>query len=719
MGRPAPGAPLLLLAAALLLAGPRAGAPRPRVTANFACRVRADGALPRPRCHQKEQDGAALSPPALALSTARLCQASHDCQPCVRVRLALHTAGLGSVCGLQLDFLELGSNRASWLQVWRRHPEAAGSLWQVQFDCFPVESGRRVLVSLGTVPDRGLSLNQSHLVPAEPAGPEFSYACHPEARAIEVSVPEGPDLTVRLCHQLALECEELSTPFPRQVLVSGGHSVVLPYEFLLPCLCIEASYLHRDSLRTKLCPLPGPAGSLDGSELWASMQFHDYSASSEATMVMVLSARCPLHPTATLCWKESDTGACHSIPNSTAMESNQAYTVEKVDVHPLLCFKFSYGNSSHVECPHWPDAAWNVSLSVRFLQLLLHVTSTVPASFSAALCRWQGSRCEPEVPVYTVTSPESSGPRELTLLLPVQILGGCVLVWRSDVPFARKQLLCPDVARKRFGLLTLGLALALGLLGTVLLLNYRSLRKLATAPRGRRPVLLVYSPDSEEHKILVCALADVLRSALGCDVRLDLWEAGSVGRLGVMPWLHVQRELVAREQGIVLLLWSRGSARLYRLWRGAAAGSSGSPDPHDLFGAAMSCLQSELQVAAGAGPLGGWALAYFGELCSRRDVPPALCPLPCYRLPRELAGLARLLQGSTRPPACPWPRPPLHKLLASEKRKGLQGRVELCRLLQQPKGAPLARLPAPPVGSVGPSPCAPPARPTLQRPCCT
>ncbi|XP_008171593.2 interleukin-17 receptor E [Chrysemys picta bellii] len=715
MGRPAPCA--LLLAAVLLLAGPRAGAPRPRVTANFACRVRADSALPRPRCRQREQDGAGLSPPALALSTARLCQASRDCQPCVRVRLALHTAGLGSVCGLQLDFLVLGSNRASWLKVWRKQPEAAGSLWQVQFDCFPVESGRRVLVSLGTVPDRGLSLNRSHLVAAEPAGPKFSYAWRPEARAIEVSVPEGPALAVRLCHQLALECEELSTPFPRQALVSGGHSIVLPYEFLVPCLCIEASYQHRDSLRTKLCPFQ-PQPEAYGSELWASMQFHDYSASSEANMVMVLSARCPLHPTATLCWKESDTGACHSVPNSTAMESNQAYTVEKVDVHPLLCFKFSYGNSSHVECPHRPDTAWNVSVSIRFLQLLLRVTSTVPASFSAALCRQQGSRCEPEAPVYTVTSPESFGPRELTLPLPLQIVGGCVLVWRSDVHFARKQLLCADVARKRFGLLALGLGLALGLLGTVLLLNCRSLRKLTTAPRGRRPVLLVYSPDSEEHKVLVCTLADVLCSALGCDVRLDLWEAGSVGRLGALPWLYVQRELVAREQGTVLILWSQGSARLYQLWRGAAAGSSGSPDPHDLFGAAMSCLQSELQVGGGAGRLGDWALAYFGELCSRRDVPPALCLLPCYHLPRELPGLACLLQGSARPPA--WLRPStlLHGLLMSEKRKSLQGRVELCRL-QQPEGAPLARLAAHQVGSVGPSPRAPPARPTSQRPSCT
>uniref|UniRef100_A0A674K7Y4 SEFIR domain-containing protein n=1 Tax=Terrapene triunguis TaxID=2587831 RepID=A0A674K7Y4_9SAUR len=202
------------------------------------------------------------------------------------------------------------------------------------------------------------------------------------------------------------------------------------------------------------------------------------------------------------------------------------------------------------------------------------------------------------------------------------------------------------------------------------------------SPRGRRPVLLIYSPDSEEHKVLVCTLADVLCSALGCDVRLDLWEAGSVGRLGALPWLYVQRELVAREQGTVLLLWSQGSARLYQLWLGAAAGSSGSPDPHDLFGAAMSCLQSELQVGGGAGQLGDWALAYFGELCSRRDVPPALCLLPCYRLPRELPGLAHLLQGSARPPA--WLRPStlLHRLLMSEKRKVCQGQwgLDTCPL---------------------------------------
>uniref|UniRef100_A0A8C5T9X7 Uncharacterized protein n=1 Tax=Malurus cyaneus samueli TaxID=2593467 RepID=A0A8C5T9X7_9PASS len=140
--------------------------------------------------------------------------------------------------------------------------------------------------------------------------------------------------------------------------------------------------------------------------------------------------------------------------------------------------------------------AWNVSVSVWGLQLRLHLTSRIPAAFSAALCQRRAGQCEPEAPLYTVTQPEGSAPGELALLLPVQVLGSCVLVWRSDVHFARKQLLCPDgergswgglkgqwewantlltapfpVSHRHFGLL--GLVLALGLVVTVLLLNCR------------------------------------------------------------------------------------------------------------------------------------------------------------------------------------------------------------------------------------------------------
>uniref|UniRef100_A0A8B9QI78 SEFIR domain-containing protein n=1 Tax=Apteryx owenii TaxID=8824 RepID=A0A8B9QI78_APTOW len=256
------------------------------------------------------------------------------------------------------------------------------------------------------------------------------------------------------------------------------------------------------------------------------------------------------------------------------------------------------------------------------------------------------------------------------------------------------------VSRRHFGLL--GLALALGLVVAVLLLSCCSTwrppagegcggtpgrggpgaggvwqrRPRAGCQRcplspagaaGRGPVLLVYSPDSEEHLGLVCALAELLRAGLGCDVRLDLWEAGGVGRLGGLPWLYAQRERVGRERGTVLLLWSRGSARL---WRGAGA----PEDTHGVFGAAMACLHGELGAAGGAGRPGGWVLAYFSRLCSPRDVPRPLRPLPTYRLPRELPRLLGALRGA---PRAPWrlrgrARHLLHRLLEAEGSKGAE-----------------------------------------------
>ncbi|NXX72708.1 I17RE protein, partial [Spizella passerina] len=128
----------------------------------------------------------------------------------------------------------------------------------------------------------------------------------------------------RLCHQLALECEELPRPFHQQVLVPGGHHISLPYEFLVPCLCIEASYSHHDSPRSKHCPFRDRPDAY-GPELWSSVHFHDFSTSSKDQMAMLLSASCPLHPRATLCWREAadEAAPCHDIPNSTASEDEQ------------------------------------------------------------------------------------------------------------------------------------------------------------------------------------------------------------------------------------------------------------------------------------------------------------------------------------------------------------------------------------------------------------
>lgn len=55
------------------------------------------------------------------------------------------------------------------------------------------------------------------------------------------------------------------------------------------------------------------------------------------------------------------------------------------------------------------ETAWNVSVSVWGLQLRLHLTSRIPAAFSAALCQRQGGQCEPEAPLYTVTQVSGAG----------------------------------------------------------------------------------------------------------------------------------------------------------------------------------------------------------------------------------------------------------------------------------------------------------------------
>ncbi|XP_062978227.1 interleukin-17 receptor E isoform X2 [Elgaria multicarinata webbii] len=594
----------------------------------------------------------------------------------------------------------------------QRQQADPGALWQMQFDCFLAESGQEVLVSLETIPNGVLSLNQTLLVANKQSGPEFQHTWVPAARAIKVSVPEGPDITVRLCHQLALECEELRPPFHQQISVSKHRPAVLPYELLLPCLCIEASYEQLDGLRKKVCPFQDQPEAY-GPDLWSSTQFHDYSISDKAEMAMSLNGRCSLHPNVSLCWKESAApgATCQDIPNSTVI-SDQEYVLKEVDVHPQLCFKFSYRNSSHVECPHHTDPAWKVSLSVTFLQLHLKIHSRIPASFSSALCRQQSpTQCELEPPVYTITHPEGSALGELDLILPWRALSSCVLVWRSDVRFAGKQLLCPDVSHRHWGLLAFGVAVGLGLLVAVVLLIRWCLHRLRRDIPSRhrsRPILLIYSPDSEEHKQLVCAFAALLHSALGCPVLLDLWELGHVGQLGILPWLYAQREHIGREQGQVLLLWSAGSARAYGLWRGKASGSgSKAPEPHDLFGAAMACLQGEVQCASGTAQPRDWVIAYFSKLCGRRDIPRALRFLPRYRLPQELPGLVRVLQGpSSSAPS--W----LHasakamvcRLLKAEKKKGPRSR------LYQPWRTTPERL----AGSLVPL-----AHPKLRRPSCT
>ncbi|XP_031810725.1 interleukin-17 receptor E isoform X1 [Sarcophilus harrisii] len=603
------------------------------------------------------------------------------------IQLALNIPGFPKH---QLHFLVRKFHKSHKLQLCVRLRMLTTAQWKWLCDCCRARQGHHVAVSFPAVPSSGLRLKRTQLSLPEVAdgtpqlpgsqghrGPAFSFTLLPGERAVQVTAPPGPDISVRLCHQWVLECEELSSPFHRQETLSGGHTVQLPYEFLLPCLCIEAAYLHQDSMRKKQCPLKDQP-EVYSMDFWRSVHFTDYSYQDQ--MAMTLTLRCPVKPEATLCQKQSWHSPCEDLPNATVSESEGWYVVEKVDLHPHLCFKFSLGNSSHVKCPQRNASSWNVSMDIQYRQLILRFSSRTPAAFSAAWCLPGKEHHDPQLPVYSVSQPQGSSPVKSDLLIPLQSLGDCVLVWRSDVQYARKHLLCPDVSHRHLGLLALGLLMGISLLVTILVLNCRGLRRLLTGPRRPRPVLLLYAADSEAHRRLVGALAELLRVALGGggEVILDLWEGERVARLGPLPWLCAAQARVAQERGAVLLLWSRTSSQLYRRWR---AGAAGDRDTQDLFRAALSCcLQPGPRSASGARPL---LLAFFSKLCAAEDIPRPLRAAPRFRLLGELPRLLRALgaednRGGPRGLGL-GPRSPGR----GDWRCYLRKRLQLCQRLEQ------------------------------------
>ncbi|XP_034854272.1 interleukin-17 receptor E isoform X5 [Mirounga leonina] len=606
-----------------------------------------------------------------------------------------------------------------YLPRWSTHCLLASHMRKLLSSCCLSHKGHHIAVSSPDISHKGLrskrtqpsDLKALEVLPRPSSqrheGPEFSFDLLPEARAIQVTIPPGPEVSVRLCHQWVLECEELSSPFDSQKIVSGGHAVELPYEFLLPCLCIEASYLQEDTVRHKKCPFRNWPEAY-GSDFWKSVHFTDYSQHSQ--MVMALTLRCPLKLEASLCQRQGWHTICEDLPNATAQESEGWYVLEGVDLHPQLCFKFSFGNSSHVECPHrtgeplsdpgWdplpplnpyptvtkPDwspvlislattaqllsppanrmspmmpfptlaaPSWNVSMDTQAQQLVLHFSSRIHATFSAAWSQPSLGQDSLVHPVYSISQTQGSSPVTLDLIIPFLKPGSCVLVWRSDVQFSWKHLLCPDVSHRHLGLLILALLALATLLGIVLVFTRR---RPLSGPGRARPVLLLHVADSEAQRRLVGALAELLRAALGGgrDVIVDLWEGTRVARVGPLPWLWAARARVARERGTVLLLWSS-----------AGPSPARARDPHS----------APLRALLRAAPRPLLLLAYFSRLCAKGDIPPPLRALPRYRLLRDLPRLLRALDA--RPSAEATSRGRLGD------RPCLRGRLELCHRLER------------------------------------
>ncbi|KAM8930794.1 interleukin-17 receptor E [Pelodytes ibericus] len=626
-----------------------------------------------------------LPPNALTLTAIESCDLMmSSCETCLRLRVSLNAPGYTKIRGLVVQILEANSNYS--MKITKKQKTNRWKLWMIQIDCCSVALGQTISASLFTLPRYILGINKTYFIRDPEAKPEFDFKHSSERGEIEVFVSQGPEANARLCYQNSF-CNSLNrNENELEYKVAVSRNLTLKYDYLLPCLCLEVFYDGPNSLRNQICPFYEHDAAYN-QDFWNISVLETYDHSS---MLMGFNKKCNLQPDVSVCRKRES--GCISVPDAvvkmeeyvTEEDCILEYKLDSADRDPHLCFKFNVSNKIYVKCPGVEDRIWDVTMEMQLFDTLLTVFLRAPSAYSAVICKPNNvtKQCDPESPVYAfMTENKSFG--KVTLSIPKPGMGSCVQVWRSDVHFSHKYLLCPDFLNKHLGLLVLGTALLALTLVLFLLLMYKRIWKIFTAPLWQRTILLVYSPDSPEYKNLMCAFADFLQSILGCEVILDLWDMTTISQIGMLPWFYQKRELVSERKGNVILVWTKRSMCMYEQWKNRNLTSLGWKDPANLFGAAMSCLHKDLKVKDEEETLKNYTMVYFEGLCDKQDIPTELKKLSRFCLFKDFYQLVSNLQDTPcLPPHClikAVAKYFMRKLISSERSMGLKRPLELCR----------------------------------------
>lgn len=616
-------------------------------------------------------------PESLTISTVSL-REGKSCKPCIRINISLNATGLHQLRGFVVQGLELSENAFHSFRILKKKNAKIKDLWEVEYDCWTVTPGQYISVTLFSKPNYSFPVNEVYYISSQDAKPDFQYQHIAEEKKFEISVPKGPDVNVRLCHQADV-CKELDNSSMQ--LINSSQNAFLSYENLLPCLCIEAFYTYWDSKREKKCPFEEHPELYIKELLQVSVQeIHHHSD----TMTVKFDSPCPLVPTVTFCRKQN--GRCITENKTFVQKHGTEYYLKSVDRDHHLCFEFSLLNHTHIKCPDRRDRLWKVDVKTLLSYVLLTISSEIPASFSAAVCHQnqQTGDCNPQSLIYNDSTQHELGSQNLQLSLPRPGIGDCIKVWRSDVHFSHPYLICSfDFSHKRLGLLALVTSLVIFTLIFIIYISCHKIWKIFTASFWRRTILLVYSPDSAEYKTLICAFADFLHSILGCEVILDLWDMNTVSQIGMVPWFYQKRELVSQRKGKVMIIWTRQSKTMYDQWKNCQVNSIGWKDSTNLFGAAMSCLEKDFEVQQKHKSLEHYTMVYFEGLCDKKDIPKCFRKISRYRLFKDLYRLVSHLQDTTclSSPCLikSVAKYLMKKLISSEKRQGLQHHIETCK----------------------------------------
>lgn len=611
------------------------------------------------------------------------------------------------------------------------HSNTTCHLVELVHNCGSTKAGKEISVIYQTT---SRSCNDSYTVKAPV--PKFTLTVNLSTKSFNVTVETGEKVNALWCYRSSANCMSENGVTPVAIDPSQSPSALLNFTYLLPCVCLQVYYTYTDSPRERKCPFEDQ-NLADVADVWLSSEVIPYDTH------LTWKSQCPassLNISAALCWRLHE-HLCVVAPNSTLTTENGEhlnYNTSTVDVHPQMCIQFSSRGSSNISCPFLADmSTWEVNVGGGRRSLVLHLTSDIPATFSAQLCVPDQLGCAPQGEIHSVTAIKRAD-TSVAVTVDCPETQRCVQVWRSDPPLRGRRILCLDHAHRRSALyfVAASMLVAVGcLLGSFIYHQVKS--GLATWLYIQKPVLLVSSSERSSHVAATCALASMLEGELSATVHTALWASTSksqegvrtgVADVGPLPWLYGQWEAVRDAQGKVLIVWSPEAKAAYEKWKretlagdeGETAGDKdegtkkikveakrhreksrvrtckerrrdGSPETErapvvaPTFTAALACLEGALRQGKGQGV----AVVYFQDLCHSRDVPRALRRVPRYCLPQDFRGLIQELGGMRQPAPTEevscccwrcWPRL-LSKALSIRLAQQLAGRLE--RLLRR------------------------------------
>uniref|UniRef100_A0A3B4AIB6 SEFIR domain-containing protein n=1 Tax=Periophthalmus magnuspinnatus TaxID=409849 RepID=A0A3B4AIB6_9GOBI len=317
-----------------------------------------------------------------------------------------------------------------------------------------------------------------------------------------------------------------------------------------------------------------PYSDADVNDIWRSTKFKLESN----VLAMVL--KCPTSETemsTALCWKHN--GYCTvviTLSNCMNFIFVQEYNISAVDKHPQMCLLWSLNGSQNITC-HFKSgmSSWMVNTELMRQGIFVYINSTVPAKFSAQLCKLNQTTCASMGQIHSLNTVRIYM-RVATFHLSVLSAEErpCVQVWQSEPVLYGKRIMCFDYTRTRYGLYV-AMAIVCVVIMIVLGVCFHWLTKKGTAGwlHVPRPILLVCSSEDSVHVSTACALASILQGDLGAIVHLALWAQSvqsqcgmRVADVGPLPWLYGQWDTVIEAQGIILIMWSLDAKIAYKKW---------------------------------------------------------------------------------------------------------------------------------------------------------